>query len=326
MANQKTSFSLEGKDIQSTPNPCTEDIYTEDVLETFAKSATDNAANNNESFAISMNNSVYTRIIWATAPTYHKHSFWEICFAIKGKGIQHFPNRTEPVMPGSIWILRPDDVHYVETIGDTRSIATSVYAHRDIYISKQKMQRIADALEEGLYERLLNAPEPLSTVLPPVYTTQLESILNHYSATERDFEFMHSVIVSHILCCVLEQKKSLKKEYPKWLNSLILNLNREEFMIKPMDEIISSTGYSQSYVCRQFRRYMNTTLVQYIREKKCTYSLALLNNLDIPIIDIAYRLRFADESAYINIFKDFYHMTPGQWRKKIKSAAIPPRL
>jgi AraC-like DNA-binding protein len=89
-------------------------------------------------------------------------------------------------------------------------------------------------------------------------------------------------------------------------------------MTKNISEIISTIGYTQSYICRQFKKYMGITLVKYIQQIKCHYSLSLLTDSNILEKDIAYKLNFSDESAYINIFKKIYKITPGQWRKSLK--------
>ena len=91
-------------------------------------------------------------------------------------------------------------------------------------------------------------------------------------------------------------------------------------MILPMKEIISTVGYSQEHICREFKKYMGTTLGKYIQQTKCMYSLSLLTDKSIPIVDIANKLYFTDESNYITTFRKIYNITPGEWRKHLKKA------
>ena len=51
---------------------------------------------------------------------------------------------------------------------------------------------------------------------------------------------------------------------------------------------------------------------------KCMYSLSLLTDKSIPIVDIENKLYFPDESNFITTFKKIYNMTPGEWRKHLK--------
>lgn len=255
-------------------------------------------------------------VVWHVTQELHCHDFWEICFVVKGSSIQHFLDRSENMHVGSVYIMRPHDVHCISPLQKEmpQNIQSAPYIHRDIYIPCDKMEKICNALREDLYDDLLSRKYPLSSVLPESEISHLEATLNSFNDTE-NFAFMHSVIVSHILCSVLESQRYPTSQLPAWITELLINLNREDFMTKNIQAIVQTTGYNQSYVCRQFKKYVNQTLVEYIHKRKCTYSLLLLPNIDISIAQIAQRLQFSDESAFIKIFKSIYTITPGQWRK-----------
>lgn len=261
-------------------------------------------------------------IVWHVTQEFHCHDFWEISLVLRGNSTQRFLDKSEPMQTGSVYILRPHDVHCVtpDKHEMPKDLQSSPYVHRDIYIPIDKMKRICGALDESLYDRLLSRKYPLSALLSADETTRFESTLNYFADLNEDFEMMHSVIVSHVLCSVMENQRYAQIEYPPWLTQLLTNLDREDFMTKSVREIIHTAGYNQSYLCRQFKLYTGKTLVEYIHKRKCSYSVLLLPNLDIPISQIAQRLHFADESTYIRIFKQIYNITPGQWRKQLSGA------
>lgn len=270
--------------------------------------------------SVAVKNSKYTRLIWTTHNDFHKHKFWEICIMLKGSGKHYFVDHVEEMVPGAVWLLRPSDIHRIQPIGSTQNDKTSSYAHRDIYVKEEKLKRLLDALDPSLYENLLNAKAPLFGMIPLASLKSLESTINYYSLNDENFEFMHTVIVSHVLSLIIEQKNYLRHDMPEWINKLITDLNNEDFMTQRMEQIISSVGYTQSYICRQFKKYIGTTLSKYIQQTKCLYSLSLLTDGNTPIAEIAYRLSFPDESNYINTFKQIYKTTPGQWRKRLKQS------
>lgn len=267
-----------------------------------------------------------TSIVWHVTQEFHSHTFWEICLVLRGTSTQNFLDKSEAMQPGSVYIMRPHDVHCIsptqrEMPADLQS---SPYVHRDIYIPIEKMKRLCDSLGEHLYEQLLSSKYPLSAVLPTTEMNQLEASLNSADEQNENFDFMHSVIASHILCSVLEKQRYPQSEYPSWITNLLVDLDREDFMTKSVREIIDTVGYNQSYVCRQFKKHTKQTLVEYIHKRKCSYSLLLLPSSGIPVAQIAQRLQFSDESAYIRIFKKTYGVTPGQWRKKLSKTLPPP--
>ena len=264
-------------------------------------------------------NGQLTSVVWHVTQEFHKHNFWEICLVIRGSSMQRFVNKSEMMHPGSVYIMRPQDVHCISPLQPEMppNMQSSPYIHRDIYIPVEKMKRICNALDKNLYDDLNSREYPVSAVLSIGETKRLESSLNYYTSQNEDFDFMHSVLVTHILCSVLENQRYAQKEYPQWLVQLLMNLDREDFMTKTVKEIIEPIGYNQSYICRQFKKYTEQTLVEYIHKRKCSYSLFLISNTETPIAQIAQRLQFADESAFIRTFKRIYGITPGQYRKKL---------
>lgn len=257
--------------------------------------------------------------VWHVTQEFHCHDFWEICLVLRGNSVQRFLDREEPMKQGSVYILRPQDVHCIKPnkLERHENMQSAPYVHCDIYVPIEKMKRICAAIDEQLYNRLLTRAHPLSTCLPVNEINHLESTINFYGNLNENFDGMHSVIVSHILCSVIENQRTVQSTYPAWLSQLLISLDCEDFMIKSTREIIDTAGYNQSYLCRQFKRYTNQTLVEYIHKRKCSYSIHFLSDPNISISQITQRLHFTDESTYIRIFKQIYGMTPGQWRKRL---------
>ena len=274
------------------------------------------SANRNhlKDLSIAEKNSKFTRLLWHTHNDFHNHKFWEICLVLKGKGKHCFLTHTDDMYVGTMWLLRPHDVHKIQPSDDTQ------YAHRDIYIEESTMKRILNAFDENLYDTLLNAENPLFALIPLEEVTNIESMINHHSLNDENFEFMHAVLTSHVIACAIEQNNYIvKDDKPEWLNTLLSDLNKIDFMLLPIKEIISSIRYSQEHICRVFKKHMGMSLGKYIKKMKCMYSLSLLTDKSIPIVDIANKLYFPDESNYIAAFRKIYNITPGEWRKHVKS-------
>lgn len=136
--------------------------------------------------------------------------FWEICLVLNGKGKHSFLDHTADMYAGTMWLLRPNDVHKIEPLPSEPSLKSS-YAHRDIYIEENTMRRILNAFEDNLYEKLLHADKPLFAHIPLPELTSIESMISYYSLNESNFEFMHSVLTSHILACAFEQNNYIVK-------------------------------------------------------------------------------------------------------------------
>ena len=151
-----------------------------------------------------------TSIVWHVTQEFHCHDFWEISLVLRGSSTQRFLDKTEPMQPGSVYIMRPHDVHCItpDKPEMPKDMQSAPYVHRDIYIPIEKMKRICGALDENLYETLLARKYPLSASLSVSETNSFESTLNYFAGLDEDFAMMYSVIVSHILCTVMENQQA----------------------------------------------------------------------------------------------------------------------
>lgn len=88
-----------------------------------------------------------------------------------------------------------------------------------------------------------------------------------------------------------------------YFNSNInLNTIAEHFQISP------------SYLSKKFREQYQKTVIDYLYDARIAHSLALLEQTDLKIADIANMTGFIDSNAFIRIFKKIKGITPGKYR------------
>jgi ribosomal protein L37E/mannose-6-phosphate isomerase-like protein (cupin superfamily) len=92
--------------------------------------------NHANELSIAEKNAKFTRLVWRTHNDFHNHKFWEICLVLKGKGKHYFTTHTDDMYAGTMWLLRPNDVHKIQPLPQSTSRDTP-YAHRDIYIEEK---------------------------------------------------------------------------------------------------------------------------------------------------------------------------------------------
>ena len=80
-------------------------------------------------------------------------------------------------------------------------------------------------------------------------------------------------------------------------------------------EVAQYFGFSREYFSRFFKKEIGISFKQYLILLRLNQSLNLLKNKDLTILDISSQIGFSSEIQFINSFKKYYHMTPGQYRK-----------
>ena len=89
-----------------------------------------------------------------------------------------------------------------------------------------------------------------------------------------------------------------------------------------IDDIAQYIKTSRSGCFRYFRQYTNKTPIEYLTEYRLSRAIHLMAQTDKSITQIALSCGFSDSSYFGKIFLYKYKMTPLQYKKRIKSAAL----
>ena len=103
---------------------------------------------------------------------------------------------------------------------------------------------------------------------------------------------------------------------PEWLSDFVQKLNNINFGNDfKLSYIYSYSNYSQTTLCREFKKYTGQTLVAYVNDLKLNYSCNLLRSTSLPLWKIANTVGFYSQAHFTRLFKEKYGITPLQYRK-----------
>ena len=252
----------------------------------------------------------------------HTHYFWEFTYSTKGvvdNIVSGIPIKTKAFR--KIVLIKPGDTH--EIIKDISNGDNPEEYHRDVYVFPDKMKKICDFLSPTLYNDLKNSNKPIVIDCKNENLETLEYTLNllktsiSYSAENMALlEQIHTTVIFQLLGYYLKSVRQNAKRYPDWIEAFFEKLKSEEFLRKDISEIIDEYNYSHGHICREFKKHVGKTMVQALNESRIIYSSVLLADKSLSILEIAMRLNFSSQSAYINAFKKFYEISPNKWRKQ----------
>ena len=98
-----------------------------------------------------------------------------------------------------------------------------------------------------------------------------------------------------------------------WLQN---NLSKPSISI---DQLATLFGMSQRSFSRRFRLATNTTPLKYLQRQRLAESKDLLQNSNLSISEIAYRVGYLDVSYFTKLFKEFSSLTPKQYRTQVRA-------
>lgn len=253
---------------------------------------------------------------WATE--LHKHGFWEITVVKKGQSI-HYVNGKQHVMnAGDILVMRPSDTHKYEiTIGDDYT-----YLHTDIYATSFELKQVCDAIYPSCYDIMLNKLTAdritLNAETFRYIKSQITKLLYYQNFTDEIKTLsIYKPLLSSVVSAFVEEESLKSSEMPAWITNLIIKMNTPSSLSYTVDELAKSVNYSHSYVARTFKKYMNVTLIEYFTRLKIDYSVNLLKNTKLSMLDISSLLGYSSLSHFIRTFEKYYKCSPALYRKEM---------
>lgn len=103
---------------------------------------------------------------------------------------------------------------------------------------------------------------------------------------------------------------------PDYLKQTLKELEKHFLEPFSLEKLAASIGVSKYHLSREFKKYIGTTLNEYVITLRLNYAKELLRYSPSSVEDIAYACGINQVSHFINLFKDREGMTPLQYRKE----------
>ncbi len=262
----------------------------------------------------------YSAIVFFPPGEFHQSAFFKIAYIEGGRAEITFQSRKsrktliKQCDVGDAFIVSPKDIHKYKTKGSNEK-----YRHRDVYVSTELMKKCCDVISPTLYKEITEGEYPCFFKISSNEILSLGEKLSVFinRQPEESLDMIHCGIIVSLLgsYCIFNGEKKL---YPDWLQDLLRNLDKQEFVKLPIEQIVKSTNFCHDYVSREFKKYLGMSLKQYVTEKKLALSTVMLLDSNNTIEMIANFLGLEFASSYVKIFKKRYGITPGMYRKELK--------
>jgi AraC-like DNA-binding protein len=155
----------------------------------------------------------------------------------------------------------------------------------------------------------------------------MRRILSLTAKKDLHSEILSSNLIVNLLTqlIILNNDNSLSLSImPDYIKTSLKTL--ENHFLEPfsLDDLSSSIGISKYHLSREFKKYMGTTLNEYVITLRLNYAKELLRYTQNSIAEIAYTCGFNQVSHFINLFKSREAITPLQYRKEWTGNQVSP--
>lgn len=240
----------------------------------------------------------------------HYHEFYELYFQESGTRDVFFNGTANTVTPGTLVICEPYLLHRSYSISKTHSDYTRML----VYFKPEAVdESIRNQLQDisGVYE--------FDHKTTAKFATQLLQMMPEHCIYNHLNDIYRRAMLEVLLITFFHQKPQRQDTILDNQMSDIMNYIREHFAEKLTIDFISKKFFiSQSYLCHEFKKYTDQSLLQYVNCTRILYAQKALLTSEKPITEIAYESGFDNASTFNRVFRNITSLTPSEFRKSHK--------
>lgn len=258
----------------------------------------------------------------------HWHEQMEIIYVKKGSGSVTVNVTSLPVTAGSIVPILPGELHAIEGTPGVRMEYENIIFSLSILDSTDEddwcRQNVIRALESGTltFER----PIPPGT---PFYE-EASSALDAADRACKERQPGYSLLVKSSLFVFLHALYKNRdrgtsrgaSQHEESLKKVILFVKEHFQEPITVEDAAAITRYSPAHFMRFFRQETGQTFVHFLTDYRLSYACYLLKESRDPVSAVAAKCGFENLSYFIRIFRERNGVSPGQYRKQVRTGQI----
>ncbi len=239
----------------------------------------------------------------------HIHNTMEIYVNLSGNVSFMVENHTYPISKGSVIITKPFEYHHC--------------IHHDNSLHEHYCLRVSNCEDNELLSLFLHRKKgennhiELTDEQTISLKKHLDILLNIENCSSLD-KYYHFI---RILQIIQNNTATIESDYsdnmPPNLRK-VLNIISEQFASHiTVASLAADVFVSVGTLERQFKKYLNISPTEYIKRKRLSEAMHLLNK-GVSVSQVAYQCGFPDASNFIKVFKKNLGQTPYQYMKIMK--------
>ncbi|HHW45997.1 MAG TPA: AraC family transcriptional regulator [Clostridiales bacterium] len=238
----------------------------------------------------------------------HFHSNIEIVYMLEGEMEVTINNHTAVLRPGWVSIANSYDIH---------TYKTPHYSKARILI-----------VPTDIVKSFNNLTKTVNFASP--FMENCECSRDIDSATLRLTEFnntRNSLVAKGLIYFVLGiliEKIGLKNrdegsQSDTLMKNILIYLENNYLNRLTREDLAKHFGYSQNYLSRLFNSKLGCGMNQYINVLRARHAASLIHDTNLSLTEIAYQSGFGSCRTFTRAFKEFYNITPSEYKGLIKN-------
>lgn len=122
----------------------------------------------------------------------------------------------------------------------------------------------------------------------------------------------------------MREARGARSRKPGWVGKIreMLQDGSEDWSLV---RLANEVNVHPAHLSREFSRYFHTGLGDYLRQVKVHRAMTLLGDPERLLTEIAFECGFADQSHFIRSFRNYFGVTPLEYRRLLCAGGLPGR-
>lgn len=260
--------------------------------------------------------------------TEHQHDFLEIIFIIQGTGWHIINGKRNRIQAGEIFFINTAKKHYYQSDEGESFSYISFSFYPSLINPILTMQKINAGLNYWLIEPFFfDHPEkgaawfqvnPQSFFkLSNLALLIIDRFNNSYPAVSIEVTDLFKSFVSivyQLFSREITEKDNSHQKIEKVFWNMINEIEKRLHKKFTLDDIAMSVGLGRTRASEIFKNIEGESIIEYARRRRTEKAAKLLIDSDMPILEIAYESGFHDLSYFNRTFKNYYNISPSNYR------------
>lgn len=236
----------------------------------------------------------------------HYHHFYELYYLESGQRYHLINDSLYEIEAGQFILLEPYVLHHSYGEEDVPFCRLLIYFREDEIISTELMQVIKGS--SGAYKLPKDESRKFYQLINMIHTEV-------QAPQQFKDEYCRSLLNTMLIILFRNKRQRIKQAQKSMITDVISYINANYMSDLSLKAISQHFYISPSYICRKFKFYTNSTLIEYINKTRISHAQQLLSSTNATITDISINTGFSNLSHFGRVFKEITGYTPSKWRK-----------
>lgn len=263
---------------------------------------------------------------WHPEKLFHDHNFSELVFVLEGEAEHLSCGKKYTLKRGDILSLHPGTVHAYDKCSTFRIINV-------LYDCRSLALPVLDAAHMTSFHRLFPLKEVIPSeeqIMPVAHLPEeqfkdiMQDVLRLSSVLERRRPgalFLGLAVFMQIIAKISMWAEGTVQEHhvATQIENAISYMNENYDHPIPLELLFKKSNMSRRNFYRHFKNCTGTSPTEYLVQLRLRRAMELLRDTDATISEASAVCGFTDVNYMCRVFKKRFGITPGEFRKKIRS-------